>query len=65
MWEACSNGDAAKATLLSALNTSVNKYFSWTLRPSTWTRADGEVQIQWNVHAVANAECDEDNDAEE
>ena len=65
MWEACSNGDAAKATLLNALNTSVNKNFSWTLRPSTWTRADGEVQIQWNVHAVANAEGDEDNDAEE
>ena len=59
MWEACGNGDAAKATLLNALNTSVNKSFSWTLRPSKWTRTDGEVQIQWHVHAVANAEGDE------
>ena len=56
MWEKCSDGDEAKKRFLNALNANTGKVYSWTLRPRFWTRGDSERVLDWNVHAVHEAE---------
>ena len=58
LWDACGNGSEAQQAFLKALNANAGKCFSWTLRPSLWTRTDGSLQIQWTVHAVNETDSD-------